>query len=408
MDRPMVLLIDNKHTRSQEIATTLEKHFETISAKSFDETLDLYEMMGFKLKVILLNAETYYSFKTCLFESLKEKNSFAEIIVYSENKNFSDVVTIMKKGANNYISGPLYIEALKHSVINIYETMDIIKQIDTYIRVLFINKFLSKERMIYLQEILHQKKLIHKSFNHKDLFNIIDQDLEDNITNNETLQKKFGLENEISKTTKKDILIIDDESSWRKLLTSFLSDEYNVSSVKTGQAALNQLQKNSNFSIVLLDIFLPDIRGDLLISKIKNIQPDVEIIVISAYQDVDIAVHMLKTGVIDYLTKPFSKTDLKLRINQAVYKQYLNQFIPDLLQDFIQKRISYRNKMTILSDLLEQKKKFKLTMKMKDIYLFFPELKQLNINENQSLKKNIDKDAFLAFIECLQEKLPAE
>jgi two-component system response regulator AtoC len=114
------------------------------------------------------------------------------------------------------------------------------------------------------------------------------------------------------------ILISDDDEVMCQTLSDVLKKmSYAVSSIQTGNDALSLLQDNF-FDLILLDIRLPDINGLDILKKIKEIDSDPFVIVMTAYADVQTAVTAMKAGAYDYINKPFEIDELKLTIKKAL------------------------------------------------------------------------------------------
>ncbi|MGB3093770.1 MAG: response regulator, partial [Candidatus Zixiibacteriota bacterium] len=100
------------------------------------------------------------------------------------------------------------------------------------------------------------------------------------------------------------ILIVDDELSVRDSLTKwFIEDGYKADAAADANEALKKL-KPGVWDIIFLDIKLPGMDGMELQQRIKSIDPNATIIMITAYATVDTAVKSLKEGAHDYVTKP--------------------------------------------------------------------------------------------------------
>ena len=114
----------------------------------------------------------------------------------------------------------------------------------------------------------------------------------------------------------KNILIIDDEKDLRELLSDALtSRRYNVASVATKKEALRSI-KRSLPELVFLDLKLPDGDGMKLIPKIKKINPDTVVNVISAYGSEDAKEKAMELGVNRFIDKPFSEQDILRSIRE--------------------------------------------------------------------------------------------
>ncbi|MDA8308783.1 MAG: sigma-54 dependent transcriptional regulator [Deltaproteobacteria bacterium] len=117
---------------------------------------------------------------------------------------------------------------------------------------------------------------------------------------------------------KKSVLIIDDEENIRRYLGISLSQEgYEVHTAQSGKEGLALLLEKE-VDIVVLDLHLPDSSGLDILRRIKNIDVDAVVIIITAYGDIGSAVEATKRGAYDYLTKPFEAEDVKTVINKAL------------------------------------------------------------------------------------------
>jgi len=113
----------------------------------------------------------------------------------------------------------------------------------------------------------------------------------------------------------KGILIIDDEENIRKYLgQSLAKDGFDVYTAQYGKEGLNLLLQK-HIDVVLLDLNLPDISGLDVLRKIKKVDAQSIVIIITAYGDIGSAVEAIKLGAYDYLTKPFDVEDIKIVIN---------------------------------------------------------------------------------------------
>lgn len=117
------------------------------------------------------------------------------------------------------------------------------------------------------------------------------------------------------------ILVVDDDVSIRNMLNIVLKKSgYTVTTADSSEAALKRL-KSETFELVISDIKMPGISGIELLKKIKSIQFDVPVIMITAFASANDAVEAMKLGAEDYITKPFNLDELKLIINKSLYKK---------------------------------------------------------------------------------------
>ena len=117
---------------------------------------------------------------------------------------------------------------------------------------------------------------------------------------------------------KPNILIIDDDEVMCDTLADIVKKmSCDVTTLQTGKDALPLMQENL-FDLILLDIRLPDMNGLDVLKKIKEIDSDSFVVVMTAYADVQTAVSAMKEGAYDYINKPFEIDELKLTIRNAL------------------------------------------------------------------------------------------
>lgn len=101
------------------------------------------------------------------------------------------------------------------------------------------------------------------------------------------------------------ILIVDDEQSVREVLSEYFTEQgYSVENAGGGEEALALVQRSTP-DLVLLDVRMPGIDGVETLRRIREIAPDVSVIMVTANEDVGLARETLKLGALDYVAKPF-------------------------------------------------------------------------------------------------------
>ncbi|MDD5204355.1 MAG: response regulator, partial [Desulfobacterales bacterium] len=118
------------------------------------------------------------------------------------------------------------------------------------------------------------------------------------------------------------ILVVDDEPGVRESFKMVLKDNYNVLLAGTGNEAIELFGKNPT-DLVLLDILLPDIDGLTLLERLKNGDPHVEIVMVTAVREIQSAVKAIKLGAYEYIIKPFIVEDVLNIIDRALEKRRL-------------------------------------------------------------------------------------
>lgn len=154
------------------------------------------------------------------------------------------------------------------------------------------------------------------------------------------------------------ILIVDDDKDMRFILSDLLKNEgYNTIAVENGPEALEKIRKHT-FNLILLDFKLYGMDGMQVLEKIKQIDKDIIIIMLTAYGEVKKAVKAMKLGAFDYITKPFDNEELILVVKRALQTQYLNKEVKKLRKKLNEEKveIEFIGKSPKIKQLFEQVK----------------------------------------------------
>src|ERR1041384_5838360 len=127
----------------------------------------------------------------------------------------------------------------------------------------------------------------------------------------------------------KAVLIVDDDEGMRDTLTAILKREYRVLRVASGEAALPILQRE-DIDLVLLDVRLPGISGFEVLRIVKENYSLIEVIMISAINEIETAVQAMKHGAYHYITKDFDYDQLRSLVRNASERQDLNRQVMTL------------------------------------------------------------------------------
>ena len=113
------------------------------------------------------------------------------------------------------------------------------------------------------------------------------------------------------------LLIVDDEERFAEALSGRLSmRDYDVTTSLTGEDAIEKIT-TYDFDVVILDVRLPGIDGTEVLREIKNLKPLTEIIMLTGYGTVEMAIDGMKLGAFDFLMKPCETEDLTVKIDKA-------------------------------------------------------------------------------------------
>src|SRR3990172_3856298 len=114
------------------------------------------------------------------------------------------------------------------------------------------------------------------------------------------------------------ILVIDDEPILRDSLRVALETSgYDVLTARTGEEGLD-LSQRENPDLVLLDHWLPGMNGDEVLRRIKEMNPDIPVIVMTAQGSIELAVNAMKMGAFDFLIKPFELDQIEALVKKGL------------------------------------------------------------------------------------------
>ncbi|BDU23821.1 MULTISPECIES: sigma-54 dependent transcriptional regulator [unclassified Flavobacterium] len=119
------------------------------------------------------------------------------------------------------------------------------------------------------------------------------------------------------------ILLIEDDIAFCKLLEKFLIKKAYDVTIAFSAAEARTAVKNESFDLILTDLRLPDFDGIALMSEFKNSYPNIPVILMTGYSDVNTAVKAIKNGAADYISKPFNPDEVLLVITNALKSQEL-------------------------------------------------------------------------------------
>lgn len=121
------------------------------------------------------------------------------------------------------------------------------------------------------------------------------------------------------------ILIVDDERGIRETLRGVLEDEgFEVETVESGEACLKSVE-SSNYSCVLLDVWLPNIDGLETLKRLRESGNDAAVVMISGHGNIETAVNATKLGAFDFIEKPLSIERTVLTVRNAVKQRELER-----------------------------------------------------------------------------------
>ncbi len=122
---------------------------------------------------------------------------------------------------------------------------------------------------------------------------------------------------------KLNILIVEDGQAQREMLRGFLAGEgHKVAEAEDGNTAIRHVQ-GGHFDLLLLDFKMPGMNGIEVLKKVKDINPQISVVMMTAYGTIETAVDAMKLGAVDYITKPVDLDELIILVNRIAERQTL-------------------------------------------------------------------------------------
>ena len=123
----------------------------------------------------------------------------------------------------------------------------------------------------------------------------------------------------------KPILIVDDEKNIRMTLSQSLESlGVETDMAGNGEEALTKL-KEKDFGLILLDIRMPGMDGMEVLRQVREVRPDIRIIMITAYGTIESAVEAMKLGAVDFLQKPFDPEEIRELVSRVLNREKLEE-----------------------------------------------------------------------------------
>ena len=149
------------------------------------------------------------------------------------------------------------------------------------------------------------------------------------------------------------IYIVDDEKTIREGVSMALEADYSVKAFATAESAMDAIKKNIP-DLVLLDIGLPGMNGIEALDHIKDLSPDILVIMITAYEDIKSVISAMKLGAYDYVVKPLHMDTLEVTIGNALESIRLRKEVQSLHEKYLKENLPcFIGKSHAIQDVME-------------------------------------------------------
>ena len=123
----------------------------------------------------------------------------------------------------------------------------------------------------------------------------------------------------------KAVLIVDDEKNILLTVSQSLETLHlEVDTVMNGEDALAKL-KGRDFGLILLDLRMPGMDGMEVLRRVREIRPDIQIIIITAYGTIELAVEAMRLGAVDFIQKPFTPEEIRDLVSRVLDREKLDE-----------------------------------------------------------------------------------
>lgn len=129
------------------------------------------------------------------------------------------------------------------------------------------------------------------------------------------------------------VLLVDDYIPSRNVLEEFLEGgDFSIHTAENGLEAIHALKKK-RFDLVITDLKMPGANGIEVLKRAREVNPDVQVIIITGYASLETAIEAIKEGAYDYITRPFKLDEMKVVVENACEKIRLIEENQKLIQN---------------------------------------------------------------------------
>jgi len=150
------------------------------------------------------------------------------------------------------------------------------------------------------------------------------------------------------------VLVVDDDNAMRRAMELILKAEFDVTPLESGNKAVEHIRQDSDFDVVSLDLNMPGMSGIETLQAIKELSPTTEVLLVTAFQDLESAKQALKLGAYDYIEKPISKDAYRESIRKGVQrrKKALESEQAQERLDIVKAQLVHSEKLSAIGQLL--------------------------------------------------------
>ncbi len=303
------------------------------------------------------------------------------IFVFSSMPELSDALAAMKAGASDYMAKPInpvsFVAHIRQFLIH-YDPAD---NLDRYnLMVQMIERHQSLEEYL-LRKYISDEPVVCGEFN-----SLMSYDESTSLPEGASpirLPEPVRSSSHFFKDRM--VLLVDDEPDVRTLFSLVFSDYFKIETAESADAALKLLEADTEhrIEVVVLDIYMPGLRGDYAVELIRKTRPDVEIVMLTAFPEVDKATRSLGTGAMDYVNKPYDSEALRLVIERAF--EMKDKRLKYSLLNAEGGRLPFERRLWLFKELILYRKASHRPVRIADVIRFFSECEFLRTRQEEEV-----------------------
>jgi DNA-binding NtrC family response regulator len=401
--KPLVFIISNTKPECESIAELINDKYATMSSINKSDVISLYRMAANTIKLVLLDLDFDKGTGFELLEELRTISSMPEFVVLTTKNSPEIAIKAMKLGAYDILHKSVLNEQLVRSLNKIHSYADVLQRMVKN----FSNAFYKniEFRLLEIKQLLEEKQKKNKKISDEEILAFFKEDEINEGLSATNIKQILQIDKTNEDKSFAKVLIVEDEDEMRDSLTEILLRDYDVIQASDGEKAIEVINKHHNIDVILLDIGLPGKKGTEWMATFKELLPNVEIIMLTAFGEKEFIIDSFHHAAFDYITKPFKANNLFLTINRALQKIHFENIISDIGQKKLIENIPENKKTLILNNIAKQRAEDNMQLLMSDIYLFYPELKECGLAPDYKIPTDVAEDGVLFFIEDLKSKI---
>ena len=400
---PLVMIVSSDQARSERLNMIFEDRYNVMQIYSIDEFNTLYDIMYLKTRVVIFDIVFPEVDMGQLIKELWKKNVMTEYLIISDDTEFEKSVQLLSSGFRDNLLWSFSDELILGLVDDAVDHIDSVSRLKYFTHRFFFDAFGLEVNLDNVTQWAQRRRIQGRYITFNDLLESVSMGHKNKELFEEIITTKILPFSTSDKAPT--ILVVEDDLDAQENIKELISDDYRCLFSDSIDSARAYNNSDEHIDIVLLDMYLPGGMGISLISEFKAKNKLVEIIVVTAFKELQLASKALKMGASDYFNKPYNASKLSISISKAAQRLYFRKYLVLIEDHIIQYQIPYKIKLYLLSVLCERKRLEDKDIFMSDVYVFFPELEKLTMSPNLIVPRSSIDEGVMVFVEELNKQL---